>query len=95
MPPTIGLIDKTHYEVWIGKWPSVSHFKVFGSEAYVYIPKEKCSKLDFKANKCVFVGYGENIKGYKLCRPVAMKIIYSKDVIFRELKEFKNDDNLK
>lgn len=89
--PTSALVDKTPYEVWTGKHPLVSHFRVFGSETYVHVSKEKHYKLDFKANKCLLLGYGENIKGYKLWDPIAMKMLYSKDVIFRELKEFKNE----
>jgi len=34
-------LDSTPYEVWIGKKPSVSHLRVFGCEAFVYVPKEK------------------------------------------------------
>ena len=32
---------------------------MFGSDAYAHIPKEERKKLDFKARKCIFVGYME------------------------------------
>jgi hypothetical protein len=32
----------------------------------VHFPKEKRSKLDKKEVKCIFIGYKEGMKGYKL-----------------------------
>jgi hypothetical protein len=58
-------------EVWMGKNPSLQHLHVFGCEAYAHVPKEKWSKLDNKAVKCIFIGYGVGVKGYKLWDPVA------------------------
>ena len=54
--PTSTLVDKTPYEVWYGQKPSVAHLIVFGCEAFMHVPKEKKSKLDNKAEKCIFVG---------------------------------------
>ena len=42
---------------------------VFGFEAYVHDPKETKSKLDKKAEKCIFIGYKDGLKGYKLWNP--------------------------
>ena len=72
-------------EVWSGKKPSVRHFHVFGCEAYAHVPKEKISKLENKAVKCIFIGYNVGVKGYKLWDPVACKVLYSINFIFREL----------
>ena len=55
--PTSTLIDKIPQEVWTGKKPSIKHLKFFGCDAYVHVPKEKRSKLDNKAEKCIFIGY--------------------------------------
>ena len=41
-------------------------------------------KLDFKARKCLLLGYGANQKGYRLYDLERMKVIHSKDVIFDE-----------
>ena len=35
--------------------------------------------------KCIFIGYSVGVKGYKLWDPVACKVLYSRNVIFREL----------
>ena len=49
------LVQKTPYEIWIGKCPSLSFMKIQGYQAYV-----KCqasNKLRPKFDKCYFVGY--------------------------------------
>ena len=71
-------------ERWSGSLPDVSHLRVFGCTAYAKIPDEKRKKLDAKSAKCVFVGYPEGKKGYKLYDPSRRKMITSRDVIFAE-----------
>ena len=64
--PSSALEDKTPHEVWTGKKPSLSHLRVFGCDAYVYVPKEKRIKLDGKSKRCIFIGYKDGLKGCKL-----------------------------
>ena len=66
MSPSSTLVDMTPHEVWSGKKPSLSHLKVFGFDEFMHVPKEKRSKLDKKVVKCIFIGYKEGMKGYKL-----------------------------
>ena len=74
----------------------VAHLKVFGCEAFVHVPKEKRRKLDNKAEKCIFVGYKDGIKGYKLWNPITRKVVYNRDVVFREVKNTsRNEDEPK
>ena len=62
----------------------------------MHVPKEKRSKLDNTDEKCIFVGYKDGIKGYKLWNPVTRKIVYSRDVVFREVKNTsRNEDGPK
>ena len=75
--PTSALVNKTPYEVWSGQKLFVAHLRVFGYEAFMHVPKEKRSKLDNKAEKCIFVGYKDGIKGYKLWNLVIRKVLYS------------------
>jgi hypothetical protein len=75
--PSSTLGDKTPQEVWTGKEPSLTHLKVFGCDAYVHVPKENRSKLDKKAEKCIFIGYKDGLKGYKLWNPETKKVVYS------------------
>jgi hypothetical protein len=65
MSPSLGLVDSTPHEVWSGKNHSVSHLKVFGCDAFLHVPKDKRSKMEKKAVKCVFIGCKEGMKGKK------------------------------
>eukprot|EP00253_Pinus_taeda_P015604 PITA_15604 len=85
--PSSVLDDKTPQEVWTGKKPSLSHVRVFRCDVYVHVPKEKRTKLDSKSEKCIFIGYKDGLKGYKLWNPVTRKVVYSRDVVFREMKD--------
>jgi len=87
MSPSSAFKDKTPQEVWTGKKPSLSHLRVFGCDAYVHVRKEKQTKLDIKSEKCIFIGYKDGLKGYKLWNPVTRKVVYSRDVVFREVKD--------
>jgi hypothetical protein len=67
----------------------ILHFHIsesFGCDAFVHVPKEKRNKLDNKEVKCIFIGYKDGMKGYKLWDPVLRKTIYSQDVVFREVR---------
>ena len=85
--PSLALDDKTPHEAWSGKKNSLQHLRVFGCDAYVHVSKENRSKLDNKAEKCIFIGYKDGVKGYKLWNPETKKTIYNQDVVFREVKD--------
>ena len=42
--------------------------------------------MDIKSKNCIFIGYKNGLKGYKLCNPVTRKVVYNRDVVFREVK---------
>ena len=60
------LKEVTPFKRLFGRKPDVSNLRVFGCIALKHIPDAKRSKLDKKSSKCVFVGYPEGTKGYKL-----------------------------
>ena len=64
--PHQALGSKTPEEKFTGKEPDVSHFKIFGSPVYFHVSKEKRNKLGASGKKGIFVGYGENTKGYRI-----------------------------
>ena len=82
--PTKAVSDKTPQEAWRGYKPTVSHLRIFGCKTWAHIPKNKRTKLDSKAVECVFVGYCNRSKGYRLYNPSTKKIIISRDVTFDE-----------
>ena len=62
----------------------VSHLCMFGCTAYVYIPKEKRSKVDQKAWKGIFVGYTDSPRIYLVYDPARKKIMRVTAVTFDE-----------
>ena len=42
--------------------------------------------MDGKFEKCIFIGYKDGLKGYKLWNPVTRKVAYNQDVVFRDVK---------
>jgi len=62
--PTCALDDMTPEEVWSGNKPNVSHFCIFGAQAFVHIPKKRCTKLSTQSMVCVFVGFADNRLAY-------------------------------
>lgn len=82
--PTRAIEGKTPYEAWFGRRPNVSHLRIFGSIAFAHVPSELRRKLDDKSFKCIFIGYSEVTKGYRLLNPITNKMVVSRDVIFKE-----------
>jgi hypothetical protein len=82
--PTRTLEHMTPEEAWSGKKPSVAHMRVFGCLAYAMVPDEKRGKLDVKGTKCLFLGYCEGTKAYRLMCLQTKKIIKCRDVEFLE-----------
>jgi hypothetical protein len=74
------------HESWNHKKPTLEHLKVFGCDAYVHYPKEKRSMLDNKANKWIFLGYNDGVKGYNLWNPKMKNAICWLGKKFREVK---------
>ncbi|MCO5559204.1 hypothetical protein L7F22_012799 [Adiantum nelumboides] len=83
--PTAAIHDMTSEKKFIGKKPDVSHFKVFGCIAYVHVPDELRTKIDLKAEKCVFIGYSIDQKGYKCYNPITRQVRVSRNVVFDEM----------
>jgi hypothetical protein len=73
--PTKALKNIILEEAWTKIKPFVSHFRVFGSMAWAHIPGEKTKALQPKSEKCIFVGYSEDVKGYILLQPHCNEII--------------------
>ena len=78
-------IFKTPFELWIGKKPSLNHFRVWGcpAEVRIYNPNEK--KLDPRTIRCYFIGYPDHSKGYRFyCPTRGTRIVESLTAKFLE-----------
>lgn len=83
--PTRSLDGKTPYEAWNGVRPDLSHIKVFGCDAYLFIPDEKRGKLQAKSQKCVLMGYVWNTtKMWRLWDPTGRRVVIGSNVKFDE-----------
>mgnify|MGYP002776780872 CR=1 FL=1 len=62
--------------LWSRKEPTYGRLRIFGCEAYAFIPREKRTKLSPHAMKCIFLGYGTDGEfGYRLWDPENRKLI--------------------
>ena len=80
---TSSIKGKTPYELYFNKDPKISHLRIFGTEVFTHIPKEKRQKWDAKSKKGIFVGYSNNTKGYRVWFPGTTNISIFRDVIFK------------
>lgn len=56
----------TPFEAFYGKQPNVSHLRVFGCPAWAYTPKKIRGKMQPRAKRGIFLGYGINQSGYRV-----------------------------
>lgn len=84
--PCRSMENTTPEEIWTRAKPDLTALRVFGCKAMVHIPKENRSKLDPKSAECVFVGYSDTSKAYKLYNTKSRKLIVSRDVTFFETR---------
>lgn len=83
--PSTAVDGKIPEEMWTGKEVRLDHLRVYGCRVWsVLDDKERRSKLDPKARECIFVGYPEGRKGYKLWDREKDAFIISRNVKFEE-----------
>ncbi|KAK8988353.1 hypothetical protein V6N11_061111 [Hibiscus sabdariffa] len=78
-------VQKTPHEMWTGKRPNMSFKKVWGCKAYV--KHQMSTKLEPKSQKCTFVGYPKETKGYYFYNPKENKVFVARTRVFLE-KQF-------
>ena len=67
---TLGIHNLTLEEVYFRKKPNLTHLKVFGCVCFVHIPQEVRTKMEPRSEKCIFIGYSMEQKGYKCYNPI-------------------------
>ncbi|KAK8600824.1 hypothetical protein V6N12_050672 [Hibiscus sabdariffa] len=76
-------VQKTPHEMWTGRRPNMSFMKIWGCKAYV--KHQMSTKLEPKSEKCTFVGYHKETKGYYFYNE--NKVFVARTGVFLE-KEF-------
>lgn len=82
--PSRSLQGKTPCEIWNGRKANVSHFRTFEIKAYALSKNGRNGKFEAKSDECIFVGYCDESKAFRLWDPKTRKIIKSRDVHFIE-----------
>lgn len=77
-------VEKTPYEMWTGKVPNLSFLKIWGCDAYV--KRMFTDKLGPKSDKCYFVGYPKETKGYYFYNPTENKVFVARNGAFLRKK---------
>jgi hypothetical protein len=81
--PTKALNDRTSYEAWHGRKPTISHLRVFDCLTF---SKElgHIGKLDDRNTPGVFIGYAEGSKAYRILDPGTQRVRTMRDIVFDE-----------
>ncbi|CAM8904112.1 unnamed protein product [Rhodiola kirilowii] len=80
-------MDKTSYELWKGRKPTVKHFHVFGSTCYILTDREQRQKLDRKCDEGLFLGYSPNSRAYRVYNKRTKTVIESINVVIDDAKD--------
>src|SRR4030066_2076831 len=60
------ILNKTSYELFKGRKPSISYFHQFGCTCYILNNKHYLKKFSAKAQKGIFIGYSDRSKTYRV-----------------------------
>ena len=82
---------ETPFKLWTGKRPTLTHLRPFGTKALVLDKSQKKGKFEPKSKECIWIGYSEESKAYRLWLNEDKKVIRSRDVKF--MNKFQPEDN--
>ncbi|MDD0148430.1 hypothetical protein PSY31_22260, partial [Shigella flexneri] len=89
--PSTAIELKAPMEMWTGNPVDYSNLHIFGSLVYAMYNAEETTKLDPKSRKCLFLGYADEVNGYRLWDTTAHKVVIIRDIIFVEDKLQRNE----
>jgi transposase InsO family protein len=73
--------NKTPYEIWRGKKPTVKYFKTFGSKCYILRDRENLGKFDSKSDEGIFLGDSTNSRAYRVFNKRTETVMESINVV--------------
>jgi hypothetical protein len=79
--------NKTPYEIWRGKKPTVKYFKTFGSKCYILRDMENLGKFDSKSDEGIFLGYFTNSCAYRVFNKRTETVMESINVVVDDEKD--------
>ncbi|VFR01652.1 unnamed protein product [Cuscuta campestris] len=79
-------VESTPYELWRGTKPNLSYLRIWGCDVYVRRLMTS-GKLYSKSDRCKFLGYPKETKGYEFYHSTDNKIFVARNGTFLE-KEF-------
>ena len=88
-------VNKTPYELWTNKSPSLKHLHIWGCPTKARPYKPHVRKLNSRTVSCYFVGYAEHSRRYKFYDPTSRSIFEMGNAIFLEDVEFGGEGNIK
>ncbi|GJT35347.1 retrovirus-related pol polyprotein from transposon TNT 1-94 [Tanacetum coccineum] len=83
--------EKTPYHIINGRKPSVKFFHIFGSLCYIVRDGENLDKMKEKGDACIFVGYSNQSRAYRVYNKRTRVIVETIHVNFDELPQMASD----
>ncbi|KAA0064189.1 gag/pol protein [Cucumis melo var. makuwa] len=81
-------VSGTPFELWRGRKPSLSHFRIWGCPAHVLVTNPK--KLEPRSRLCQFVGYPKETRGGIFFDPQENRVFVSTNATFLEEDHMRN-----
>nr|GFB76006.1 retrovirus-related Pol polyprotein from transposon TNT 1-94 [Tanacetum cinerariifolium] len=85
--------EKTPYHIINNRKPSVKFFHIFGSICYIVRDGENLDKMKEKGDECIFVGYSNQSRAYRVFNKRTRVIMESIHVNFDELPQMASNQN--
>ncbi|KAG8634434.1 hypothetical protein MANES_17G033205v8 [Manihot esculenta] len=82
------LLNKIPYELWNGRKPRVSYFRVFGCKCFILNNKDNLGKFESKTDEGIFLGYSISSKSYRVFNKRTLIVKESMHVVFDESNPF-------
>lgn len=92
------LEQRTPFELWVGRRPRVRHLRIFGEKGFILDKSPSKGKFEPRGKECIFLGYDNQSKAYRVWLPREHKLVAARDVKFvnefsdhRSFREFMPD----